>query len=68
MTTAEVMAYLRCGSKWALYSLIKEWHLPYCKRGRLYLFDWRDIDAWVHGHPNAVEYVRARRKTEAARP
>ena len=61
LTAAEAIAYLKLGSKKALYRLINEHRLPYCRRGRLYLFDVRDLDAWVHGHGSAIEWARAKR-------
>lgn len=68
MLSRDVMAYLKLGSLTALYSLIKEYHLPHCRRGGVYLFDRRDVDAWLHGYQNSVDYVRARRKAEAECP
>jgi excisionase family DNA binding protein len=48
LTAAEAQAYLRLGSATALYRLVREHGLPYCRKGRHYLFDRRDIDAWIH--------------------
>lgn len=61
LTAAEAIAYLRLGSPSALYHLIREHKLPYGRRGRLYLFDTRELDAWVHGHDSAIEWARAQR-------
>jgi len=62
LTAHEAIAYLRLGSQSALYRLVREHRLPCCRRGRLYLFDTRELDAWVHGHESAIEYARAQRK------
>lgn len=61
LTATETLAYLKLGSLSALYRLIREHRLPYCRRGRLYLFDVRELDAWAHGHNSAIEWARARR-------
>jgi excisionase family DNA binding protein len=61
LTAAEAIAYLKLGSESALYRLIREHRLPNCRRGRLYLFDRRELDAWVHGHGSALEFTRARK-------
>jgi len=63
LTATEAMAYLRLGSQSALYRLVREHRLPYCRRGRLYLFDTRELDAWVHGHASAIEMARAHRRS-----
>ena len=47
LTARETIAYLRLGSKSALYRLIREHRLPFCRRGKKYLFDTRELDAWV---------------------
>jgi excisionase family DNA binding protein len=60
LTAREAIAYLRLGSESALYRLIREHRLPVCRRGRLYLFDKREIDAWVNGYPSAIEQARAK--------
>jgi len=61
MTAAETIAYLRLHSDSALYRLVREHGLPYCRRGRLYLFDVREVDAWTHGHGSAIEWARSAR-------
>lgn len=63
ITAAEAIAYLRLGSESSLYRLIREHRMPACRRGRLYLFDTRELDAWVHGHNSAIEWARTLRKT-----
>ena len=63
LTAAEAIAYLRLGSQSALYRLVREHRLPCCRRGRLYLFDTRELDAWVHGHTSAIEMARATRRS-----
>lgn len=62
LTAREAMAYLKLESQSALYRLVNEHRLPACRRGRLYLFDRREIDAWVHGHGSPIEMVRAARR------
>lgn len=59
LTTEEAVSYLKLGSDSALYRLIREHRLPTCRRGRLYLFDTREIDAWAHGHDSALEQARS---------
>jgi excisionase family DNA binding protein len=59
LTAAEAMTYLRLGSRSALQRLIVEHRLPCCRRGRLYLFDTRELDAWLHGHASALDGARA---------
>jgi excisionase family DNA binding protein len=46
----------------ALYRLIKEHRLPHGRRGGAYLFDIREVDAWVKGFGSALEMVRTTRK------
>jgi excisionase family DNA binding protein len=59
LTAAEAIDYLKLGSDSALYRLIREHKLPTCRRGRLYLFDVREVDAWAHGHESAIEQTRS---------
>lgn len=61
LTAREAIGYLRLGSVSALYRLVREHRLPTCRRGRLYLFDKRELDAWVKGFGSALELVRAKR-------
>lgn len=61
LTAREAIAYLKLGSSSALYRLIREHRLPHLRRGRLLLFDTRDLDAWLHGHPSALDWARAKR-------
>ena len=63
LTADEAIAYLKLGSPSALYRLIREHRLPACRRGRLYLFDRRELDAWAHGHASAVEMFLARQRS-----
>ena len=58
LTAHETVAYLRCGSLSALYRLIREHQLPHGRRGGKYLFDMRELDAWVKGFGSALEMVR----------
>ena len=62
LTAAEAISYLRLGSRSALQRLIIEHRLPCCRRGRLYLFDTRELDAWLHGHGSALDWARALRR------
>lgn len=48
----------------ALYRLVKDHGLPSLRRGSHYLFDMRDIDAWLHGHESAIAFARAQRDLE----
>jgi excisionase family DNA binding protein len=63
LTSKEAVEYLKLGSESALYRLIREHRLPTCRRGRLYLFDTRELDAWVRGHDSAIDRERAERKS-----
>lgn len=62
LNTQEAIAYLHLGSRSALYHLIREQRLPKCRRGRLYLFDKRELDAWVHGQGSAIAWAREKRR------
>jgi len=63
LTAAEAQAYLRLGSANALYRLVREHGLPYCRKGRHYLFDRRDLDAWIHNTgSSAVDLVAVPRR------
>ena len=62
LTAAEAMTYLKLESSSALYRLVNQHRLPFCRRGRLYLFDRREIDAWLHGHGSVLEMSRAARR------
>jgi excisionase family DNA binding protein len=66
LTARETIAYLRLGSSNALYRLVKQHRLPYCRVGRLYRFDRGEIDAWAHGFTSALDQVRAGRRSAAA--
>ena len=62
LTAAEAIAYLKLGSQSALYRLIREHGLPFCRVGRLYRFDRAEVDAWAHGHRSSIEWARAQRQ------
>ena len=62
LTAREAMAYLKVNSSGALYRLIREHRMPFCRIGRLYRFDMRELDAWAHGHGSVIELVRAERR------
>jgi excisionase family DNA binding protein len=65
LTSEQAIVYLRLDGlnspKSALYRLIAEHRLPHGRRGKLYLFDARELDAWVKGFPSALEMVRSKR-------
>jgi excisionase family DNA binding protein len=62
LTAKEAVEYLKLGSLNALYRLVNQHRLPTCRRGRLYLFDKREIDIWLHGFSSELEMVRAARR------
>ena len=62
LTAREAIVYLRLGSRRALQRLIDNHRLPCCRRGGMYLFDTRELDAWLHGHGSALDWSRALRK------
>lgn len=62
LTAREAMAYLKLQSRSALQHLIVNHRLPYCRRGRVLLFDVRELDAWTHGYGSALEQIRNRRR------
>ena len=62
LTAREAMTYLKLESSSALYRLVREHRLPFCRRGRLYLFDQRELDAWLRGFNSEIEMVRASRR------
>lgn len=63
LTAKDTIAYLKLGSTSALYRLIREHRLPFCRVGRNYRFDQREIDAWTHGYSSALEQIRHGRRT-----
>ena len=65
LTSAEAIDYLRLGSPRALRRMISDNRLPFCRLGRHYRFDKRELDAWLHGHSSAIEQSRAERKRAA---
>jgi len=62
------IAYLQLPSHSSLYRLIRQHALPFNRRGRLYLFDRRDLDAWVKGFGSAIEMARAEKRSSRIRP
>lgn len=62
LTAKEAVEYLKLGSLNSLYRLVNQHRLPTCRRGRLYLFDKREIDVWLHGFSSEIEMVRAARR------
>ena len=67
LTSKEAVDYLKLPSLSALYTLIREHGLPAHHRGRLRLFDIRELDAWVRGM-DPLEYARYRRRTSGNVP
>lgn len=47
LDSREAMAYLRLATISVLYYHIKENRLPFLRRGGRYLFDRRELDAWL---------------------
>ena len=62
LTARETIAYLRIGSQSAFYRLIREHGLPFCRVGRLYRFDRRELEAWMRGFGSALEQLRQERR------
>ena len=63
LTTDGLIGYLELGSESAVYRLIREHQMPFCRVGRLYRFDRREIDAWMRGHSSALALVRHGRES-----
>ena len=63
LSARDAIAYLRLGSTSALYRLIREHAMPFCRVGKLYRFDRRELDAWAHGHASAIEWSRSQRRS-----
>lgn len=61
MNSRETLTYLRLTSMSSLYYLINQQGLPHVRRGGRWLFDKRDIDAWLRG-TDAISLARARRR------
>jgi excisionase family DNA binding protein len=65
LTSEEAIVYLRLdrlsSPLSALYRLVKEHQLPHGRRGGLYLFDTRELDAWIKGFGSALDMARARK-------
>lgn len=66
LTAADMLVYLQLGSESALYRLVREHGLPFCRVGRRYRFDRLDVDAWVRGFGSALERERAQRPRRMA--
>jgi excisionase family DNA binding protein len=66
LTSAEAVTYLRLGSVSALYALVREHKLPHGRRGGLYLFDRRELDAWVKNADTSVPTVTAMLRLRSA--
>jgi excisionase family DNA binding protein len=65
LTAHEAIAYLRLRSQSSLYRLIREHRLPFCRVGRNYRFDKRELDAWLRGFDSALERARISRSRKA---
>lgn len=59
LTSEEAVRYLRLRTLSSLYRLIEEHALPHGRRGRLHLFDKRELDAWIRG-TTVIEQLRRR--------
>jgi excisionase family DNA binding protein len=66
LTSEEAIRYLRLeklnSPNSALYRLIYQHRLPHGRRGGLYLFDRRELDAWIKGFGSALEMERAKKE------
>jgi len=62
LSVAELMQYLRLPARSTVYYLINEQRLPSLRRGGRYLFDRREIDAWLRG-TDALSLARARKQS-----
>jgi hypothetical protein len=58
----EAVTNLRLKNLSGLYWLVKEHRLPHCRRGGLYLFDTRELDAWLRNADTSVPTVTALRQ------
>jgi excisionase family DNA binding protein len=67
LTSREAVDYLKLPSLSALYTLIREHGLPAHHRGRLRLFDVRELDAWVR-RMDPLDYARQRRQASGNVP
>jgi excisionase family DNA binding protein len=59
LTVKDAVTYLNLGSRSALYRLINQHRLPFCRVGHKYRFEKRELDAWAHGFGSAIEQFRA---------
>jgi len=64
LTLRETQTYLNLGSPAAVYRLIREHGLPFCRIGGRYRFDVRELDAFAHGHDSALTQTRALREAK----
>ena len=62
LTAREAMAYLKVNTHAGLYRLIREHRLPFCRRGRQYLFHRDELDAWLRGFSSEIEMARSRKR------
>jgi len=62
LNSREAMTYLRLTSRSQLDNLIRQYAMPFLRRGGRLLFDKRDLDAWLRG---TDALTLARRKREA---
>jgi excisionase family DNA binding protein len=60
LTLPQASAYLNVSTR-AIYRLVEQHGLPFCRVGRLYRFDQRELDAWMHGRETVPVPVAARR-------
>jgi len=62
LTAREAQEYLRLGSPNALYRLITQHKLPFCRRGGRYVFHRDELDVWLHGFDSEIEMFRAKKR------
>src|SRR4030095_6050390 len=67
LSAREAIVYLRLDDqkdpRSALYRLIRDHQLPHGRMGGRYLFDRRELDAWVMGFGSSLERARADRRS-----
>jgi excisionase family DNA binding protein len=59
LTSQEAADYLKLPSVNALYKLMARSDIPRCRRGGDWLFDVRELDAWLRG-TTAIDLLRER--------
>jgi len=67
LTASETMEYLRLTSHSSLYHLIREHGMPHGRRGRVFMFDMRELNAWIKGFGSAIDMARVNRRRPQGR-